>query len=362
MFMAFTVGHAQKSAGDGIFAEMQTNKGTITLALEYKKTPITVANFIALAEGTNPAVAEQYKGKRFYDGLKFHRVIENFMIQGGDPQGTGAGDPGYKFKDEITDLKHNRGGILSMANAGPGTNGSQFFITHKETNWLDGKHTVFGHVTSGMDVVNSIGQNDVITKVTIIRKGVDANSFNAAKVFGDYYANKAEELKKQAAMEAQEKKANEAKAAVAKKKNVEYMKKLRSEATSTDSGLQYKIVSKGKGKKPEDGTQVFVHYAGYLEDGTLFDSSIEEVNLNYGTFDKNRAEQNGYMPFPFTAGAKSGLIPGFLETLSYMSIGDKAVAFIPAKLGYGERGAGNVIPANTNLIFEIQLLDAMPKK
>ena len=368
MVLAFTAGHAQAKkttspvADDGIFAEIQTNKGKIVLALEYQKTPITVANFISLAEGTNTIVDEKYKGKPFFDGLKFHRVIANFMIQGGDPLGTGAGDPGYKFKDEIVaDLKHDRGGILSMANSGPATNGSQFFITHKETNWLDGKHTVFGHVTSGMDVVNAIAGNDVIEKVTIIRKGASAKNFNASKVFADYYAGRADDVKKQAAIEAEEKKINEAKSAVAKKNNVAYMSKVRSGAIKAESGLEYKIVSKGQGKKPADGAQVFVHYAGYLEDGTLFDSSYEEVSKSYGMYDKARAAQNGYMPFPFTAGSKTGLIPGFLETLNAMSIGDKAVAFIPAKLGYGERGAGDVIPPNTNLIFEIELLDAMPK-
>ncbi len=366
MLLAFTAGQSQtktaaKASGDGIFAELQTNKGKIVVELEYQKTPVTVANFISLAEGTNTIVDQKYKGKPFFDGLKFHRVIANFMIQGGDPLGTGAGDPGYKFKDEITDLKHDRGGILSMANSGPATNGSQFFITHKETNWLDGKHTVFGHVTSGMDIVNSIAQNDVIEKVTIIRKGADAKKFDASKVFATYYATKSDEQKREAAREAEEKRINEEKMAVAKKNNVAYMAKVKDGAVKTESGLEYKIVSKGKGVKPAEGAKIFVHYAGYLEDGTLFDSSYEEVNIAYGTYDKSRAAQNGYMPFPFTAGSKSGLIAGFLETLNQMSIGDKAVAFIPASLGYGERGAGDVIPPNTNLIFEIELLDAMPK-
>ena len=356
----------------GIFADMETSKGKITLKLEYQKTPVTVANFIALAEGTNTAVKEEYKGKRFFDGLKFHRVIANFMIQGGDPLGNGSGDPGYKFKDEITDLKHTKGGILSMANSGPATNGSQFFITHKETPWLDGKHTVFGEVTSGMDVVNAIQQNDVINKVTIIRKGKDAQAFNAAKTFTDYYANKAEDDKKQAAIaEENRKKQLEAEAAAKKvytdkygtvmKAKVDNLAAIRKGATKTESGLEYKIVSKGSGKKPAEGSQVYVHYAGYLEDGSLFDSSYAEVNKAYGKYDESRGSQNGYQPFPFTAGKKDGLIPGFIEVLSHMNVGDKAVAFIPANLGYGARGAGNVIPPNSNIIFEIELLDAMPK-
>ncbi|HEU0137063.1 MAG TPA: peptidylprolyl isomerase [Flavobacterium sp.] len=360
------------SPADGVFAEMETSKGKIVLQLEYQKTPVTVANFVSLAEGTNTFVTnEKFKGKPFYNGLKFHRVIKDFMIQGGDPMGNGSGDPGYKFKDEITDLKHTSGGILSMANSGPATNGSQFFITHKATPWLDGKHTVFGHVVSGMDVVNSIVQDDVITKVTIVRKGADAKKFNAAKVFTDYYANKAEDDKKQAAIqaEAQRKQAEAAaeskriqdeKIGPVKQAKVVYLAGIRSAATKTASGLEYKIISNGTGKKPAEGMPIYVHYAGYLEDGSLFDSSYEEVNKTYGKFDAARAMQNGYQPFPFTAGKKDGLIAGFLETLSKMNIGDKAVAFIPAQLGYGANGAGNVIPPNANIIFEIELLDAMP--
>lgn len=358
-------------AAEGIYAELETVKGKITLQLDYKKTPITVANFIALAEGTNTAVNQQYKGKPFFNGLKFHRVIQDFMIQGGDPLGNGSGDPGYKFKDEITDAKFDKGGILAMANAGPGTNGSQFFITHKDTPWLNGKHTIFGYVTSGMDVVNKIAQDDVINKVTIVRKGGDAKKFDAAKTFTDYYAGKAEEDQKMAAIQAEARKQQMAAEAEGKKVYTEkyapvmkdkaaYLAGVRAGATKTESGLEYKIISKGNGKKPADGTPIYVHYAGFLEDGSLFDSSYAEVNKTFGKYDENRASQNGYQPFPFTAGKKDGLIPGFIEALNQMNIGDKLVAFIPSKLGYGERGAGNVIPPNANIIFEIELLDAMP--
>ena len=189
---------ATSNSNDGIYADIETSKGKITVQLEYKKTPITVANFIALAEGTNPYVKADLKGKPFYNGLKFHRVIKDFMIQGGDPLGNGSGDPGYKFKDEFTDLVHDKGGILSMANSGPGTNGSQFFITHKDTPWLNGKHTIFGHSVSGMEVINAIVQDDVIKSITIVRKGADANKFDAVKVFSSYYGNKGEDDKKQA--------------------------------------------------------------------------------------------------------------------------------------------------------------------
>ncbi|RZJ67444.1 MAG: peptidylprolyl isomerase [Flavobacterium sp.] len=355
------------NAGEGMFAEIETSKGKIVLELEFVKTPVTVANFVSLAEGNNPQVNEKYKGKRFYDGLKFHRVIKDFMIQGGDPLGTGGGDPGYKFKDEITDLKHTGPGTLSMANAGPGTNGSQFFITHKETSWLNGKHTVFGHVVTGQDVVNAIAQDDVINKVTIVRKGKAAKNFDAPKIFADYFANKsvdekkqAEEAKRKADEAAAAKKIADEKANAVKAQKKPYLDGLRATAITTDSGLQYKILKKGQGIKPADGTQVYIYYAGYLEDGTLFDSNFEDIAKEYGRFDEQRAAGGGYKPFPFTAGNKSGLIPGFIEALEKMNLGDRLIAFIPSKLGYGEQGAGGVIPPNANIIFEIELVEKMP--
>src|ERR1700751_3603718 len=177
-----------KDQADGLYAKMATNKGDIYLQLEFEKVPMTVGNFVGLAEGKvkNTAKAE---GVPFYDGLKFHRVIPNFMIQGGDPAGNGSGGPGYKFQDEFdTTLKHTGPGILSMANAGPGTNGSQFFITHVETYWLDGKHTGFGHVVQGQEVVNAIAGNDTIKQLVILRKGKAAESFDAPKVFEEQKA------------------------------------------------------------------------------------------------------------------------------------------------------------------------------
>ena len=357
---------------EGIFANFVTNKGTIVVQLEYQKTPITVANFISLVEGKNTFVTdEKLKGKPFYDGLKFHRVIKDFMIQGGDPAGNGSGGPGYSFKDEFTDLKHSKGGILSMANSGPATNGSQLFITHKETPWLDGKHTVFGQVTQGMDVVNKIEQNDVITKVTITRKGTLASKFDAVKVFSDYYANKAEDAKKQAAIDAE----NRAKQAAIQAENrriylekygnvikekAAYLAATKATATTTASGLQYALLQKGTDVKPVDGSTIYFKYAGYFEDGNLFDSNFEDVATTFGQFNQARADQNGYQAFPFEAGKKDGMIPGFLEGLSLMNIGDRMLLFLPAKLAYGERGAGGVIPPNTNLVFELEISDKAP--
>ncbi|HLA55588.1 MAG TPA: FKBP-type peptidyl-prolyl cis-trans isomerase, partial [Flavobacterium sp.] len=198
--------------------------------------------------------------------------------------------------------------------------------------------------------VNAIEQDDVIKSVTIVRKGSDAKKFNAAKVFGDYFAGKADEEKK-----AEEVK--KAKSAAAKASTLAYLAEIRKNVTKTASGLEYKIISQGGGVKPADGSQVFINYAGYLEDGSLFDTSYKEVAEKYGKVDAGRP----YGPMPATAG-KYQFIPGFAEGLNAMSIGDKAVIFIPSSLGYGEKGAGNVIPPNSNIIFEVELLDKMPAK
>jgi cyclophilin family peptidyl-prolyl cis-trans isomerase len=356
------------STEEGIFATILTKKGTIVVELEYQKTPVTVANFISLVEGKNTFVKETFKGKPFFDGLKFHRVISDFMIQGGDPSGNGSGGPGYSFKDEITDLKFDKGGILAMANSGPATNGSQFFITHKATPWLNERHTIFGHVTQGMDVVNQITQDDVMLKVTISRVGKLAKQFDAPKVFSDYFNNKAEDAKKQAIIDAENKKKKEALQAEALKnynekyadvisKKAAYFAAEKTTATKTMSTLEYKIIKKGTGVKPVDGSTIYFKYSGYFPDGNLFDSVYEEVCKEYGKYDENRANQGGYKAFPFQVGKKDGMIPGFIESLNLLSYGDKAIVYIPSQLAYGEKGAGEVIPPNTPLIFELEIVD-----
>jgi len=344
---------------DGLYAQIETNKGTIIVQLDYDKTPITVANFVSLAEGKNEFITnENLKKKPFYDGLKFHRVIPEFMIQGGDPLGTGSGDTGYKFKDEITEMRFDKGGVLAMANNGPGTNSSQFFITHLETPWLEGKHTIFGHVVEkGMDVVNKIEQGDYMEKVTIIRNGEAAKKFDAVKTFRDYYKIEAENQKNKLALE---RAANAKYQAVFDKKVAEF-EVLKAKATTTPTGLKYAITKKAGGKKPAAGANIFIHYAGYLENGSLFDSSIEAITKIYGKYDPNRGAQGGYQPIPFQFGKKDGLIPGFIEGIEKLSFGDKATIFIPSRLGYGEAGAGGVIPPNANIIFEIELLEIMPQ-
>jgi len=332
---------------DGIFATIATTKGDIVVSLEYVKTPVTVANFVSLAEGNNPNVkVERLKGKPFYDGLKFHRVINDFMIQGGDPDGNGSGGPGYAFKDEfVEELKFEKGGVLAMANSGPATNGSQFFITHKETPWLNGKHTIFGHVVSGMDNVNKIVQDDIMTKITITRKGDAAKKFDAVKVLAD-------DVKKQEAKKAEAEKVIKQKAA--------YFAATKTKATTTASGLKYVVTKKGTGVKGAEGSAIYFHYAGYFEDGNLFDSSMASVAKAYGKYDANRDAQKGYQAFPFTVGKKDGMIPGFIEALDLMTDGEKAIFFLPSNLAYGEKGAGGVIPPNSTLIFEIETYKTQP--
>jgi peptidylprolyl isomerase len=315
--------HQTENINEGqstMHAKIETSKGEIVLFLEFKKTPMTVANFVGLAEGNLVNTAKPV-GEPYYDGIKFHRVINDFMIQGGDPTGTGRGDPGYKFPDEIhPDLKHSGAGILSMANGGPGTNGSQFFITHKATPWLDGKHTVFGHVISGQEVVNSIIQNDIIEKVTITRKGEEAESFDAPKVFKE----KQEEITEKKKLDDQ--------------KQAEEFLKLTEGATTTESGLKYFILKQGDGEKPQHGQRISVHYSGYLVDGTKFDSS----------YDKNK-------PIEFSLG-KGEMIKGFDEGFALLNVGSKAKFIIPPELGYGSSGRRGVIPPDATLVFDVELL------
>ena len=348
---------------DGLYAKIETNKGDIIVKLDFEKAPITVANYVTLAEGKNDFITnDNLKNRPFFDGLKFHRVIKDFMIQTGDPLGTGSGDTGYKFKDEFTDLNFDNAGVLAMANNGPTTNSSQFFITHVPTPWLQGKHTIFGHVVeNGMDNVNKIEQEDYIKKVTIIRNGEAAKKFNAVKIFNDYFSVESENQKKKAAIDAENKKVYDEKYKNVREEKIAYFADLKSKSTRTPSGLQYFITKKGDGKKPANGTNVFIHYAGFLEDGELFDASIESVSKTFGKYDENRAMQNGYQPISFQAGKKDGMIPGFIEGLEHLSFGDKAVVFIPSRLGYGAAGAGGVIPPNSNIIFEIELLESMPQ-
>jgi len=315
---------------EGLYAELQTDKGDILLELRPDKAPVTVANFVTLAEGTNPYVKDEYKGKAFYDGLTFHRVVSkatgaqnDFVIQGGDPLGNGQGGPGYQFKNEISDLKHTKGALSMARENKPDTNGSQFFITLTDTPFLDGQYSVFGYTVKGFDVVQKIRKGDTIKKVSIIRKGSEAKKFDAVKVFNNYMKEKETAVKEKEAEKKQIAAGFEAKKAQAKE---------------DESGLKIFIEKEGTGRKPKAGELVKVHYAGYLADGTKFDSSYDRGN-----------------PINIRIG-KGEVIAGWDKGIMQLKEGAKAILFIPSYLGYGERGAGGVIPPNADLIFEVELV------
>ena len=306
---------------EGIYAKFETSKGIVLLELTYDKTPGTVGNFISLAEGT---LKNDHKdaGEPYYNGMKFHRVIADFMVQGGCPKGSGVGGPGYQFDDEFhSDLKHDVPGILSMANAGPGTNGSQFFITHIPTPWLDGKHTVFGNVIEGQSIVDSVAQGDVLETVEIIAVGAEAEAFQAVEAFRSFEGSRESRL-------ADEKAAIDAE-----------LDKLATGFEKTDSGLRYQILQKGSGAQATKGATVSVHYKGQLTDGTVFDSSYKRKE-----------------PIEFVLGMGQ-VIAGWDEGVSLLKVGDKARFVIPSNLGYGSRGAGGAIPPDANLIFDVELVD-----
>lgn len=353
-FVSCKDGH--KDLADGLYAEIQTTKGDILLQLEYDKAPVTVANFVTLAEGKNPFVSKEFKNKPFYDGIKFHRVVGNFMIQCGDPLADGSGGPGYKFGDEISALGHDRRGTVSMANAGPGTNGSQFFITHRPTPELDGRHSVFGYCITGQEVVDSISQGDVMESVKIIRIGEAAKRFDAVKTFRDYFAKESENQKKQAAIAAEYQKMYEEKYKDVIAKKASEFAGLRKKATKTAAGVGFVIIKKGSGEKPESGSVAFMNYAGYLENGLLFDSNLINVAQAYGKFDQSRERGGGYLPMRFVYGPQGQLIPGFKEGMSQLGYGDKAILFIPSNLAYGAAGARDIIPPDSNLVFEVELI------
>jgi len=305
---------------NGLYAKFNTSKGKILVNLELGKTPGTVGNFVALAEGNIENTAKP-QGTPYYDGLKFHRVIPDFMIQGGCPLGTGTGSPGYNFDDEFhPDLKHSEPGILSMANSGPASNGSQFFITHVATPWLDNKHTVFGKVVEGLDVVNAIAQDDLIESIEIIRVGDAADNFNAVEAFRVFEG-------------AREKRETEA-----KKAQQEALNKLSEGYNETESGLRYKIIQEGNGKKATKGSTVSVHYKGQLDNGQVFDSSYTRKQ-----------------PIDFTLGVGQ-VISGWDEGIQLLKVGDKARFIIPSNLAYGSQGAGGVIPPDAILVFDVELM------
>jgi cyclophilin family peptidyl-prolyl cis-trans isomerase len=350
---------------EGMYADIQTTKGDIVVLLEFEKTPHTVANFVSLAEGNNSLVDEKHKGKHYFDGIKFHRVIKDFMIQGGDPEGTGRGGTGYKFGDEFPVdkegnflLTHKGPGILSMANSGPNTNSSQFFITHKATPHLDGKHSVFGHVVIGQNVVDSIKQNDTINKIDIIRNGKAAKNFDAPAVFEKHMKEFEEKMKKKE----EDRKKQLAAAEEAKKQMEIFIKEKKAIAKKYPSGLRMLITQKGSGVKPKTGTQVLIDYAGFFEDGRMFGTTVLSTAKKFNDYDERYDHPNKYHPFTRIYSKEAQLIPGFREGMLHMEYGEKAMLFIPSHLAYGEKGAGRTIPPNADLVFEIQIVDDRNEK
>lgn len=307
---------------DGVFAIMETSRGSIVLELFYKQTPLTVTNFVGLAEGTLDAT----NGKHFYDGLTFHRVISDFMIQGGDPNGNGKGGPGYKFADEFDEnLNFDTPGYLAMANAGPGTNGSQFFITHVPTAWLNQHHTIFGRVVNeeSQEVVNKVKQGDKIVKVIIVRQGDDAESFKATQ---EQFNTLAAQVEKRAAEKARE-------ANLAKIKEIE----TKFPGFEKDSnGIFYKTTKEGSGSKIGEKRAVAVEYKGYLVNGQVFDQS------------------KGRGPLEFTT-ASGQMISGFDTMVQDMKLNEKRTIVIPPDYAYGPNGIPNVIPGGAYIVFDVEL-------
>lgn len=313
----------ENKLSDGLYAVIDTEKGKIVLRLESKKVPMTVANFVGLAEGV---LNRKHPGVPFYDGLRFHRVIKDFMIQGGCPMGNGMGGPGYAFPDEFDpSLRHDGPGVLSMANSGPDTNGSQFFITHTATRWLDGHHAVFGRVVEGQDTVNAIAQGDRILSVRIKRVGKEAHDFvvTAAGFEAMREAARkaaAERLRQQALLVEEE------------------IDRRWPGAVRTPSGLRWVVLKEGQGTAtPQAGQKIRAHYTGCLLNGQVFDSSVA----------RNQ-------PLEFKIGQ---VIEGWNEALLTMRKGEKRTLVIPPHLGYGPEGIPGLIPPNSYLVFDVEMLD-----
>ncbi|MDA8591927.1 peptidylprolyl isomerase [Flavobacteriaceae bacterium] len=364
--------------GNGLFAEFATTKDTIVVELFYEKTPLTVANFVGLAEGIHPKLADSVQGIPFYNGTIFHRVINEFMIQGGDPSGTGMGKPGFTFGDEFDDtLKHDKPGVLSMANSGPATNGSQFFITEVPTPWLDNKHSIFGQVVKGLEVVDSISNVQVmpgsnkpledirILSLNIIRQGFSANRFNAAKTWNREFPlleekrlKKIEEAKQEAE---RQKKIAEEKMETAAAEILPVLEDYKSKATTSDSGLLSYTIKKGNGEKPKQGQSVKLYYQGYFTDGKLFGTNIKDIDIKCGTYDEKKEQRGFYNLMPMQISADAQMIPGFKEGVFNMKKGDKTFLYLPSHLAYGEAGRGPIAP-NSDLIFIIEMVDEEQEK
>ena len=375
--------------GDGLFAEIVTNKGTMVAKLHYDKAPVTVANFVALAEGTHPMVTDSLKGKPFYNGLIFHRVMNDFMIQGGDITGTGSGSPGYKFGDELdVTLKHDKPGVLAMANPGANANGSQFYITEKPTPWLDGYdqngnlkdcqnqrvycHSVFGEIVIGLEIQDTISnvavdtrnkpmEDVIIETVNIVKQGFEARKFDAVKTWEtelpklEEKARIKEEEARQQASE-QQRKMEELTAAAASE-TLPLLQEYNDKSKTLASGLLTYTINSGSGEKPKQGQNAHVWYEGYFTDGLLLDTNRKEIAEKYGQYNEQRAAQGGYNPTPMLISPDANLVAGFKEGIATMREGDKKFFYLPSHLAWGERGSPPVIRPNTDVIFIVEMIE-----
>jgi cyclophilin family peptidyl-prolyl cis-trans isomerase len=311
---------ANEKRNKGIYAELNTSKGMIVLNLNYEKAPMTVANFIGLAEGTIKN-ASYPKGKPFYDGSIWHRVVKGHVIQGGSPATDKAPEKeetsatGYEIPNERNDLSHNKAGMLGMANSGPHTNTCQFYITLADRSYLDGNYTLFGEVTEGMDVVNSIVQGDTIRTVKIIRIGSEAKKF---KVDDVTFARLVDTQWKKVKNEEAERKV----------KDEAFIKSNYPGLTSAAGGLRFKILTEGKGERSVADSLVSASYSGRLINGTTFVSSAENgrpaVNISAENFTVNIG--------------KDQIIKGLKSALTEMKQGEKRLLVIPPELAYGQNG------------------------
>jgi cyclophilin family peptidyl-prolyl cis-trans isomerase len=312
---------------DGLYAVVEVERagtpvGVVVLNLEYKKAPIAVTSFVGLAEGK---MGVTRKGP-YFDGLSFHRVEPGFVIQGGDPQGNGTGGPGYEFPNEIdSSLSHDAAGVLAMANAGPDTNGSQFYITLAPAKDLDGGYTIFGKVVLGLDAVMKVRQGDLMKKMSIVRKGKAAGAFKADQASFDALMKTYSDKK-------------DATAKAAAQKNEQAFLAEFAKAPKDQNGVYYKVLTQGSGPKPTKGQTVSVHYVLKLAGGDAVIDSSRERNE----------------PLTYSAGTGS-MITGFDGQVMDMKVGEKRLIGVPPAMGYGAKAVGP-IPANSYLVFEVELV------
>jgi cyclophilin family peptidyl-prolyl cis-trans isomerase len=316
-------GDARADLGDGLFAVLETNKGEIVMQLHFERAPMTTANFVGLAEGT--IASTRGESTRYFDGLTFHRVVPGFVVQGGDPSGNGTGGPGYRFPNEIhPELSHDAPGVVAMANSGPHTNGSQFYITLAPAPHLDGGYSVFGRVAAGMDVVQSIEQGDTITQVEIVRNGAAAKAFDAAEPAFRALVDRAEtelEADREAAREAA----------------LSLMAEQHPDARLEPSGI-YLTTDGPADATPAPGQRVTFHYTARV--------------LGGGQFDDTRGRND---PLTLVLGQDS-VLPGLDAALRAISPGQNAVAIIPPEMAFGSGGVPGVIPPWSFVVFEIEVL------